>query len=38
VLAEHVGRGARFPEVITVVAETDEEASILSQNLRQKGL
>jgi O-acetyl-ADP-ribose deacetylase (regulator of RNase III) len=38
VLAEHVGRGARFPEVITVVAETNEEASVLSENLRQKGL
>jgi O-acetyl-ADP-ribose deacetylase (regulator of RNase III) len=38
VLAEHVGAGARFPEVITVIAETDEEASILSENLREKGL
>jgi O-acetyl-ADP-ribose deacetylase (regulator of RNase III) len=38
VLAEHLRRGARFPEVITVVAETDEEASILSENLRLKGL
>jgi O-acetyl-ADP-ribose deacetylase (regulator of RNase III) len=38
VLAEHVSGGARFPEVITVVAETDEEASVLSQSLRQKGL
>ncbi len=38
VLAEHVRRGARFPEVITVVAETDQEASVLSQSLRQKGL
>ena len=38
VLAEHMSRGARFPEVITVVAETNEEASILSETLRQKGL
>jgi hypothetical protein len=38
VLAEHVGSGARFPGVITVVAETDEEASILNQTLREKGL
>jgi O-acetyl-ADP-ribose deacetylase (regulator of RNase III) len=38
VLAEHVGRGARFPEAITVVAETDAEASILAESLRQKGL
>lgn len=38
VLAEHVGRGARFPGVITVVAETDDEASVLVQSLRQKGL
>jgi O-acetyl-ADP-ribose deacetylase (regulator of RNase III) len=38
VLADHVGRGARYPEAITVVAETDEEASVLSQSLREKGL
>jgi O-acetyl-ADP-ribose deacetylase (regulator of RNase III) len=38
VLAEHLGRGARFPDVVTVVAETDEEAAVLRQNLRQKGL
>jgi O-acetyl-ADP-ribose deacetylase (regulator of RNase III) len=38
VLAAHLGRGARFPEVVTVVAETDEEAAVLRQNLRQKGL
>jgi O-acetyl-ADP-ribose deacetylase (regulator of RNase III) len=38
VLAEHVGGGARFPELITVVAETDAEAFILSQSLREKGL
>jgi O-acetyl-ADP-ribose deacetylase (regulator of RNase III) len=38
VLAEHRGRGARFPEVITVVAETPDEASVLVQSLRQKGL
>ncbi len=38
VLAEHVGRGARFPETITVVAETDQEASVLTQSLRQQGL
>ena len=38
VLAGHVGRGARFPEVITVIAETDEEASVLTQSLRQQGL
>jgi O-acetyl-ADP-ribose deacetylase (regulator of RNase III) len=38
VLAEHVERGTRFPAVITVVAETDEEASILSRSLRERGL
>jgi O-acetyl-ADP-ribose deacetylase (regulator of RNase III) len=38
VLAEHVGRGARFPEVITLVAETTDEASVLVQSLRQRGL
>jgi O-acetyl-ADP-ribose deacetylase (regulator of RNase III) len=38
VLADHLGRGARFPAVITLVAETDEEASVLTRSLRQKGL
>ena len=37
-LAEHVGRGARFPEVITVVAETEDEAAVLTERLRQQGL
>jgi O-acetyl-ADP-ribose deacetylase (regulator of RNase III) len=38
VLADHVGRGVRFPEAITVVAETDDEASVLNHSLKQKGL
>ncbi len=38
VLAEHVRRGARFPEVITLVAETNDEAAVLVQSLRQRGL
>ena len=38
VLADHLGRGARFPATVTVVAETEGEAAILSESLRQKGL
>jgi O-acetyl-ADP-ribose deacetylase (regulator of RNase III) len=38
VLAEHVGRGSRFPGTITVIAENEEEASVLTESLRQRGL
>jgi O-acetyl-ADP-ribose deacetylase (regulator of RNase III) len=38
VLAEHLARGARHPNAITVVAETDEEAAVVAQSLRAKGL
>jgi len=38
VVAEHRRRGARFPETITVIAETNEEASVLAHSLRQVGL
>jgi O-acetyl-ADP-ribose deacetylase (regulator of RNase III) len=38
VLAEHVGRGSRFPETITVIAENEEEASVVTRSLRQHGL
>ena len=38
VLADHLGRGARYPAAITVVAETEAEASVLSRTLRQQGL
>ncbi len=38
VLAEHVNRGAGYPQSITVVAETPEEASVLTHSLRQIGL
>jgi O-acetyl-ADP-ribose deacetylase (regulator of RNase III) len=38
VLADHRRRGERYPETVTIVAETHEEASVLTQSLRQIGL